>query len=1119
MFLVSSCLLWLTPVPALRAQATGTPASLFTFPHFVASQDVSTGIAVFNPNLLEATVTLTLTDADGHTSIKPVTITVPARTQVAKTASEFFPTAAEVDGSLAVSSASAGILVSYQTFDSGGTFLDGAGPVDADYTLFYPVVPGPLEGDSEIDLLNPNIRPAAAELRLWNFNGDLIGWTTVQIPAGGTFRSLATDAFPAGTSFTNASHVTVTAKPLNVFSQAQTLAGTSLFFGFSSIPGPNLLVDLAALNALPLTQLSTAGVLPFFRTGSQYASTLAIANAEPAAVDVNLTAIGNGGSILDTRKITLKPNGGSRTLLQSVFPSLASGEKEGWVLLSASGRTCAAIIHGRSDAASLAAIPLQKSPKYEFIVPQVLEGSGFYTELALANPGSSASSVDVFVAKSSGDTVANTSVTLSPGARISQRLDTLFPEVISQSGGYVYVRASQPLFCSALIGSDSGALLSNIGCQALTVPFIPAARKFFAVSGKVTLDDQPASGFKINLVGPVSGSATSAADGSYLFTNLPAGSYSINIEYPSSLQFVPSSTSFVITTVSWRQDFQGFTKPSVWGIVTMNDEPAAGFQVTLSGPVSQVATSAADGSYLFKELPSGNYSLTITYQAGFQFVPTFVNFDLARASRRQDFVGSTLPNAVVIQPPALTVGSPATAVTIYGRGFNETSQVLSGQVRLTTTFVDPTLLKALIPDYMLALPSRYDLTVSTNAGTPAQVTSTPFTFVVYQANPTLASVTAPGVVVEGGPGATLTLIGTGFLTDTKVKINGVSGGIQTTFISATQILANVPASYFALGGIYPVTVVNSYPTVSESNIVLLSVYYPAPAVQSVSPDAVSARLETGAAPLSIEVLGYGFRRGAVVLCNGEQLATTYCENDAYCLTVHLYATIPPSMLRSSGFAEITVRNPDPSLAVSEAVYMRIDGLQPTITSVVPGSATALNLPDTFAVPVVVYGTNFGPQTLLRIYQSTTDPIPGFSNEGVTVLSSTQLVTTLQVDQTSIGQWLVEVMNPQPGGGQSPVASFFINSGTFVANPFLIVLSPLSVPVGGPAFTLTITGTNFKNGAQVLFNTTLLTTSVLNSQVITAEVPASLLLSAGRIPITVINPDNGGASNRLYIDIR
>ncbi len=1115
--LVSCCLLSAIPAQVLMAQTAEKPASIFTFPHFVAFEDVSSGIAIFNPSPREASVTLTLTGWDGKPLGSPLTIKIPAKGQVAKTAGEIFEGSGDMDASLVMTSATAGILAFYQTFDSGGTFLDGADAVGADFTLVYPVVPGPQEGVSEIDILNPNIRPTAAELKLRSYSGDLLATGTVQIPAGGTYRAQAEDAFPPGTNFSGASHVVATSRPLNVFSQAQTIAGTSLFAGFSSVAEPGMLVDVAALNALPTTQLSTTGVLPFFRTGGSYASILTLANAEPVAVNVDLTAISNSGSTLGTRKVTLPPNGGFRSLLTGVFPPLAFGENEGWILVSASGRIYAALIHGRSDAASLTAIPLQKTPAFEFIAPQVLQGSGFHTEIALVNPSSRSAFADIFVVKANGETVSSTSAVLSPGARLSRRLDQLFPEIVSQSGGYVYVRSSEALFGAALIGNASGTLLTNVVFLPLTVPFTPAPQKSFFVAGRVNLDDKPAAGYQLELAGPVSGTATSGEDGTYIFKDLPAGKYSLTIKYPSSIEFVPPSTSFEITTANRYQDFQGFTKPSVWGVVTVNDRPSAGFLIRLSGPVSLTTTSAQDGSFLFKSLSAGNYTLVIEYQTGLQFVPSYVNFDLGRVSRRQDFAGTTEPNAIVIQPAALPVSGTEATVTIFGRDFNETSQVFVDLTRLKTTFVHSTLLNAVLPAYLLGQPQRFDVKVITDPGAVSQRTTKPFSFLVYLANPTLSSVTTPERIAEGGPGVTLTLAGTGFLPDTKVKINGSSDEIRTEVLSSTRIMAEVPALYFANGGIYPVVVENSYPTKVESNIQLLSVYYPAPAVQSVTPSAVPARLELSAEPLNIEVLGYGFRRGAVVLCNGEPLATTYCENDAYCLTVYLYARIPASMLRSSGFAQITVRNPDPSLAASEAIFVRIEGLQPTITSVVPGSATALNMPGQFSVPIVINGTNFGPQTSLRAYYNGATEPPPFAPP--ILLSSTQLYTTVQVDYASIGQWNAQVMNPQPGGGISQPMAFFITEGSLTANPFLIVLSPTSVSVGSPGFTIGITGTNFKIGARVQFKSTLLATKLFNDQFITAEVPAALLLQAGRVPVSVINPDNGGTSNRLFIDIQ
>jgi len=1113
------CMLAGGPASGLRVQAADNPANSFTFPHFVSGLDSISQIAVFNPSPLEASVTFTLTNWDGTSLGNPAVVKVPAKGQVTKTASQLFVISGGVlDASLVVSSSTAGIIAFCQILDSAGTFLDGTGSVAADFSLIFPVVPGPQEGDSEIDILNPNVRPAAAELKLRSFSGSVLGTTTVQIPAGAVYRALARDVFPPGTSFEGASHVVATSKPLNVFSQAQTIAGVNLFAGFSSYADPGVPVDLAALNGLTPAQLTTIGAIPFYRTGEHSASFLALANFEPAEVNVDLAAIDNDGSVQGTRRITLPANGGFRSVLQSVFPELLQGEKEGWILSNASGRVYGAVIHGRGGAASLAAIPLQKLPGFEFVVPQVAQGSGFYTELTLANPGASDASTEIYVVKANGDTVGSTTVSLAPGARISEPLDTIFPELVSQTGGYIFVRSSQALFCSAQIGTDSGSLLTGVDCQPLTVWFTPAAQKSFFITGKVALDDQPAAGYVLTLTGPVSGTTISSEDGSYIFRDLKAGKYSLSIAYPDTIEFVPATVSFEITTTNRRQDFQGFTKPSIWGIVTVNDAPAEGFKVTLAGAVSLSTTSGADGTYLFKYLSPGNYTVAIEYQTGFHFSPSYSNFDLGRTSWRRDFPGYTEPNAIVLQPPASPVAGADLKIAVFGKDFNSTSQAYVGAVKLKTTYVSSAQLNVVVPASMLAQPARFDVIVTTNPGAPDQRSTLPYTFIVYQASPTLTSVTSPGPIIEGSAAVTLALAGTGFLSDTRVKINGSSDGIRSSTLSPTQITAEVPASYFTQGGVYPVVVENSYPVTVESNAQLLTVYYSAPAAQSVSPNATPARLEDSAEPLDITVQGYNFRRGAVVLFNDTRLSTTYCEEDAYCLATRLYATVPPSLLRESGYFQIVVRNPDPTLAASEAVFLRVDGLQPTITSVVPGSATAVDVPGDFILPVVVYGTNFGPQTAIRIYRSDVIDLPEFST-GLTLLSSTELFSTITVDYTSVGQWFVEVMNPQPGGGKSQRVAFFINPGVFTQNPYIATLSPTSVPAGGPGFTLTISGVNFKSGAKVQFKSALLTANVVSSQLIYVDVPASLLLVAGKAPVSVINPDNGGTSNRLYLDIR
>jgi hypothetical protein len=295
------------------------------------------------------------------------------------------------------------------------------------------------------------------------------------------------------------------------------------------------------------------------------------------------------------------------------------------------------------------------------------------------------------------------------------------------------------------------------------------------------------------------------------------------------------------------------------------------------------------------------------------------------------------------------------------------------------------------------------------------------------------------------------------------------------------------------------------------------VFYPAPAVQDLSPKSLPARLEQGDALVNLELLGYGFRRGAVVFFNNTPLATTYCESDPYCLSMRLYAQIPATYLREAGFARIRVQNPDPSLAASEVVFLRIEALQPTITSVTPGAATVLSMDKEFSIPIVVNGTNFGPQTSVAVYKVGVEPDFDSSAE---IVSSTQLYVQLDIEYPdSLGEWKIAVRNPQPGGGISEAVSFFITEANFVPNPFVISANPEAVAAGGPSFTLTVNGTNFRNGSQIRFYSALLPTVFVSNRQLRAEVPASLIQYAGRVPVSVTNPDNGGSSNRIYIEVR
>jgi hypothetical protein len=74
-------------------------------------------------------------------------------------------------------------------------------------------------------------------------------------------------------------------------------------------------------------------------------------------------------------------------------------------------------------------------------------------------------------------------------------------------------------------------------------------------------------------------------------------------------------------------------------------------------------------------------------------------------------------------------------------------------------------------------------------------------------------------------------------------------------------------------------------------------------------------------------------------------------------------------------------------------------------------------------------------------------------------------------------------------------------------PALTGISPAAANLGN--FSLTLSGTNFINGAEVLFNNTALTTTFISSTQLTATGTAS---TAGTFPITVQNPNPGSSAS-------
>jgi len=139
-------------------------------------------------------------------------------------------------------------------------------------------------------------------------------------------------------------------------------------------------------------------------------------------------------------------------------------------------------------------------------------------------------------------------------------------------------------------------------------------------------------------------------------------------------------------------------------------------------------------------------------------------------------------------------------------------------------------------------------------------------------------------------------------------------------------------------------------------------------------------------------------------------------------------------------------------------------------------------------------------------------------KGVTQLT----VLVPPANLTAAGNVNIAVRNPplKPGDpGQVSMPMQFTVSGD---NPLPTIssLSPSSVTAGSPAFSLTVTGMNFVNGAMVqVGGANPLPTTFNDSTSVTATIPALDVVHAGTILIAVVNPmPGGGTSNELQLQV-
>jgi hypothetical protein len=348
---------------------------------------------------------------------------------------------------------------------------------------------------------------------------------------------------------------------------------------------------------------------------------------------------------------------------------------------------------------------------------------------------------------------------------------------------------------------------------------------------------------------------------------------------------------------------------------------------------------------------------------------------------------------------------------------------------------------------------------------------------------------SPANITVGSPAQVITLTGTNFFADSQVSVNGSNR--STTFVSGTQLTAQLTAADLAQVGNQPFTVTNSSEGNWTSNVVNLNVFAPTPALTGISPSSALA----GSGPVILSATGSSFTNNSSIQVNSTNRSTSFVSN------TQLSSTLTASDLATAGSVSITVSTVGGG--TSSPLTFTINNPLPSLSGLSPANVLAGG-PD---FTLTLTGTSFVPTSVVQV---------NGASKPTTFISGTQLSATISASEVAVGAYLsVTVSNPAPGGGASGALTLTVNNPV----PSVSSISPNPVVATGNSFTLSVSGTGFVGTSVVQFDGTPLPTTFVSPTQLQAQVSNTEIIAVGQHAITVFNPSpGGGTSNAVTLTV-
>jgi hypothetical protein len=956
---------------SLTAYAQG--GNQYIFPGITTNNNITIG----NLNPVETTAEVDFYDNSGK--LNSLSVDLPAgQQQRVNPASVSLTT---FTGSVVIT-APVPLSVSADQFE-GNTAFDFIYPASVGSTLLIPFT-GAEVASVDVNIFNPGPNQAEVKVVLVQSNGV---HTTTRIATLDPLHS-TTISLSSGTS---ASYVFVTTA--NILRPVSPVAASAVIRSFNpSVTGAATRSDIAFATSTATDIYTPKTQVPFFTQGPDYFSLVQVDNLTNAQQTILVSATQADGTPFpgtsNPATIVLPPYASTRQEMAQLFGSTNTTFSTGTITAVAQGTLfngnptggpagpiTAAVIMGNLSEPSVAVMTPQSAAS-TFALQLRGTGREFFTGLSLANANNNDAHLNLTFVLDQGVTLTTVTLTIPHGQAKITTLADIMPEAVGN--GYILVKSDVPITVVGLDGrSDNSALATRVPVYA-SAQFVPPPQDSFLITGTVRDQSTGINGSNIGvpnvalqLTGPGALNATTATDlaGTFFFRDLPPGSYSLSA-LPVGFSASPPGMNITITNSNSRNNnFSiGLLAPT---IQTVN--PAS----------AQVVSSSSTGG-----------GLSIAVQG--------TNF---------------------VEPTAFTGNIFTANINKFTTG---TVFVFDGS-QVATTVSSPTFLNATVPNSLLVTTGTVQVKVRELGPSGDSIDSAPFSFIIGNGAPTLTNVTGvPNPLIAGKVTAPfqVTVNGSGFTPATTVRVNFVNR--QTKFVNQNQVIGTILPQDLTIPGNVPITVQN--PNTVDSTPFQLVLDYPIPVLSTISPNSITAQLELNAQPVLVTLTGTDFSQSptnplnyAQVQVNGQQIQTSYIS------TTQLTALVPANSTSVAGVLQISVANPTPNLAPSNAASMFVNNPIATITSVNGGGVTwNPNSPpnDFFIQPVVVIGTNFSPNAVAWV-NVPCDTLGLRQAMSTTRNSAEQIVAGIPI--RCAGNYSIAIANPQPGGGLSAAATLNVPS--------------------------------------------------------------------------------------------